>query len=37
MTASVIYSGATYYYVQNSQGDVIAITNASGTRVVEYT
>ena len=33
----VIYNGATYYYVQNAQGDVIAITNASGTRVVEYT
>ena len=30
------YNGTVYYYIKNLQGDVIAITNASGTVVVEY-
>ena len=34
---SVTYNGATYYYVKNLQGDVVAILNSSGTAVVEYT
>lgn len=31
------YSGADYYFRKNLQGDVIAIINSSGTKVVEYT
>ena len=34
---SVTYNGATYYYVVNLQGDVVAILNSSGVMVVEYT
>jgi RHS repeat-associated protein len=30
-------SYANYYYVKDLQGDIVAITNASGTKVVEYT
>ena len=29
-------NGTSYYYVKNLQGDVIAIVNASGTKLVEY-
>lgn len=38
-TGSVIsfqLDDATYFYVKNLQGDIIAITNSSGTKVVEY-
>ena len=28
---------ASYYYVKNLQGDIVAITNSSGVKVVEYT
>ena len=31
------YNGTDYYYRKNLQGDVIAILNTSGTKVVEYT
>ena len=31
------YKGTTYYYRKNLQGDVIAILNSSGTKVVTYT
>ena len=31
------YNGTTYYYVKNLQGDIIAILNASGDKVVTYT
>ena len=31
------YKGTTYYYRKNLQGDVIAIVNSSGTKVVTYT
>ena len=31
------YSGTTYYYVTNLQGDVTAILSSSGTAVVQYT
>ena len=31
------YNGTDYYYRQNLQGDIIAILNTSGTKVVEYT
>ena len=34
---SVTYSGTTYYYATNLQGDVTAILNTSGTAVVTYT
>lgn len=34
---SVVYNGATYYYVLSLQGDVVAILNSSGVAVVEYT
>jgi len=34
---SVIYGGATYYYVTNLQGDVVAILDSTGAAVVEYT
>ncbi len=34
---SVTYNGTTYYYALNLQGDVMAILNASGTAVVQYT
>ena len=34
---SVKYNGVDYYYVTNSQGDVVGILNASGTEVVTYT
>ncbi len=38
-TGSVVsfdLNGTPYYYVKNLQGDIIAITNASGQKVVEY-
>ena len=34
---SVVYNGATYYYILSLQGDVVAILNSSGVSVVEYT
>ena len=34
---SLELNGTAYFYVKNMQGDIIAITNASGTKVVEYT
>jgi YD repeat-containing protein len=34
---TVTYGGTTYYYVTNLQGDVIAILNSAGTKVVSYT
>lgn len=34
---SFTYSGGTYYYVLNLQGDVVAILNSSGEHVVGYT
>ena len=34
---SVVYNGTTYFYATNLQGDVVAILDASGTAVVEYT
>ena len=33
---TVIQNGITYYYVTNLQGDVIAILDGTGTKVVEY-
>ncbi len=33
---TVTYDGDTYYYVTNIQGDVVAIVDASGTKLVEY-
>ena len=33
---SVTYNGATYYYVLNLQGDVVAILDSNGTKVVGY-
>ena len=30
-------TGKSYYYVKNLQGDIVAITNDAGTKVVEYT
>ena len=33
----IIYNGTPYYFQKNLQGDVIAITNSSGTVVVRYT
>ena len=34
--AMVKYNGVMYTYVHNLQGDIVAILNASGTKVVEY-
>ncbi|MBE7067627.1 MAG: RHS repeat-associated core domain-containing protein [Ruminococcaceae bacterium] len=34
---AVNYNGTMYYYVQNAQGDVIALVNSSGSEVVSYT
>jgi len=34
---SLTYNGTTYYYVVNLQGDVVAILNSSGAKVVSYT
>ena len=34
---SVVYNGATYYYILSLQGDVVAILDSSGVSVVEYT
>ena len=34
---TVTYGGTTYYYATNLQGDVIAILNSAGTKVVSYT
>ena len=34
---TVTYNGTVYYYATNLQGDIVAILNASGTTVVEYT
>ena len=34
---TVTYDGTVYYYATNLQGDIVAILNASGTTVVEYT
>ena len=33
---AVTYNGATYYYVTNLQGDVIALLNSSGTKIASY-
>ena len=33
----IIYNGTDYYYRKNLQGDIIAILNTSGSKVVEYT
>ena len=33
---SFVYNGTQYYYIKNLQGDVVAISNASGTILVEY-
>ena len=35
--ATIDYNGTRYFYVTNIQGDVVAILNSSGTKVVEYT
>ncbi len=35
--AIVIFNGTAYGYLYNLQGDVIALVNATGTKVVEYT
>ena len=37
MPLSVVYNGATYYYILSLQGDVVAILDSSGVSVVEYT
>jgi len=37
MPLSVVYNGATYYYILSLQGDVVAILDSSGVCVVEYT
>jgi len=34
--AVVVFNGAAYGYVHNLQGDIVAIVNNAGTRVVEY-
>ena len=34
---SVNYNGTEYYYLRNSQNDVVGLMDGSGTRVVEYT
>ena len=36
MPLTVQYKGTVYYYVTNLQGDVIAILDGTGTKVVEY-
>jgi len=33
---SIKYNGTQYYYVKNLQGDIVAITNSSGSEVVSY-
>ena len=33
---SITYNGTQYYYVKNLQGDIVGLTNTSGTLVVEY-
>ena len=33
---SFVYNGTQYYYIKNLQGDVVAISNAAGTILVEY-
>ena len=33
---SITYNGAQYYYVKNVQGDIVGLTNTSGTLVVSY-
>jgi RHS repeat-associated protein len=33
---SVVYNGVTYYYILNLQGDVVAILDSNGTKVVGY-
>ena len=35
--AEVIFNGAAYRYLYNLQGDVVALVDTSGTKVVEYT
>ena len=35
--AQVVYNGVTYRYVHNLQGDIIAIVDANGNTVVQYT
>ncbi len=35
--AQVVYNGVTYRYVHNLQGDIIAIVDAAGNTVVQYT
>ena len=35
--AIVIFNGTAYSFLYNLQGDVVALVNASGTKVVEYT
>jgi RHS repeat-associated protein len=35
--AIVIFNGTAYGYLYNLQGDVVALVDASGTKVVEYT
>ncbi len=35
--AVVVYNGTPYSYVQNLQGDIVAILNSAGTAVVRYT
>ena len=37
MPLSVVYNGATYYYILSLQGDVVAILDSAGVSVVEYT
>ena len=34
---SLAFNGTQYFYVTNLQGDVVAILNTSGSKVVEYT
>ena len=34
--AIVVYNGTAYGYVHNLQGDIIAIVDSAGTKVVEY-
>jgi len=36
MPLSVVYNGATYYYILSLQGDVVAILDSSGVSVAEY-
>lgn len=37
MPLSIVYNGATYYYILSLQGDVVAILDSAGVSVVEYT